>query len=282
MKTPFFYKRFLISIALIISTPSLLFAQAPLQASSNSSNLRPALYGRWFIRGDAGIIWPQIHNSAKVTNGSGFIAPLDVDYYSVIAANNHGQLAAATGYQWQRESQFFPAFALGLHYQHIFSKEYAGAIMLYSLPEFTNYSYNFALQADTLSIFSKINFWQYERVQPYAEGGLGFSRNRTNRYLESAYAGVIPRVSPAYANNVETNFAYNLGLGLDFLLTDAISFSVAYNYQSLGAVRTGSGRSQWTSKRLDIGNWSVDNAYISLTFYGDSPTVNDNKRKQNK
>lgn len=277
-----FYRDLFIGIAIIITASALFAEQIPYQISthSNASALAPASTGRWFIRGDAGIIWPQIRNSTKVANGSGLLAPLDMDYYSVNAANNHGQLAVASGYQWRQESKFFPALALGLRYQHIFSKEYVGNIMLYSLPEYTNYSYSLALQADALAIFSKINFWQYERVQPFAEGGFGFSRNRSNRYLEAAYAGVIPRASPAYANNVENNFAYNIGLGLDFLLTDAISFSVAYNYQSLDGVRTGVGNALWSGKRIELGNWRVDNAYIGLTFYGDDPIIHNKQRDE--
>jgi opacity protein-like surface antigen len=241
----------------------------PTQVITNSTT---ELNGNWYIGADAGLIWSKFNNKMTVNNGSNYPAPENVDLYSM---NDHEQtppmIALSGGYRWQRDQTWIPGYSLGLRYQHLFAQNLTGTIQQYSLAEFNNYTYNWETSADVLSLYSKVDLFQYKRVMPYIDAGIGTSFNNASIYKETALTGVTPRISPSFQSQTQSNFAYNVGAGIDVLLSPQVIVSVGYDYQSYGSMASGNGQSTWSGTQLNLGNLASNTALLSVTYLTDHP-----------
>lgn len=228
--------------------------------------------GNWFVAADIGPLWSRFNNTMTINNGSGFPPPQNVDLYSAAARHSQPMLALMAGYRWQQARSWIPAYSLALRYQHVFSQNIVGTISQYSLPEFNNYYYSWAMDANIVSLYSKINLYQYDRVLPYFALGLGGASNHTRGYQETALSGVTPRISPNFAARSEGQFSYTLGAGIDFLVRPQVIISLGYEYQSLGSVSSGAGQTTWSSTNLNLKSVSTNTALISVTYLIGNPT----------
>lgn len=229
------------------------------------------LTGSWLIGADIGIVSPTFNDSITVPNGSNYAAPENVDLYTTNVGSTPPLLGALIGYRWQRDETLFPATLLALRYQHLFSQNIKGQILQYSLPEFTNYNYTWDLNTNVVSLYSKIDIAQYKRFMPYFALGLGAAINNATAYQETALSGVTPRISPAFASKTQTQFAYNVGAGVDFLLTPKWIISLGYDYQSFGDLSSGAGQSTWAATQLSLGRVATNTATIGISYLIDNP-----------
>ncbi|MFI4918665.1 MAG: SPOR domain-containing protein [Legionellales bacterium] len=245
-------------------------AQPVLPSPVNKQNMAVLLpktsNGNWFVAAEFGILWPRVHNSMTVDNGSDYPPPANVDQYSASVKDQQPMLDIAAGYRWHRDSQLLTAYSLALRYQHVFTQNISGTITQYSLPEFNNYTYAWKTSADVLSLASKVGLARYGRFIPYVDGGIGASFNRAGRYQETALAGVTPRISPAFASKNKGQFAYNVGAGVDALLTPQFILSLGYDFQAFGSMTSGSGQSTWAGTKLELGNTNASTALIGITY----------------
>ncbi|OYV54368.1 MAG: hypothetical protein B7X00_01420, partial [Legionella sp. 21-45-4] len=76
-----------------------------------------------------------------------------------------------------------------------------------------NYNYNFQAQqvVGTFKLFTKV----YDRFLPYGEVGLGGSFNQSGPYHAYTTETGSINLTPGFSNNTQTQFSYNLGVGLD-------------------------------------------------------------------
>ncbi|CDZ76306.1 Opacity protein antigens [Legionella massiliensis] len=209
--------------------------------------------------------WNDFDRNILVSNGSGSPRPNDVDRFST---NQKGQtqLAVSGGYRWSRDEQWLPNYSLGLQYKHIFAKNVGQTIMQYSLPEFTNYNYDWKLQSNVILANTKLNIVNYSRFSPYLTGGIGVAFNNAHGYKERALPDVTPRVSPAFSNHASNEFAFNVGAGLDYQLSDSFLLSLAYEYQDLGKVSSGNGRATWAGQNLHMSSYASNGVLLSLSY----------------
>lgn len=228
--------------------------------------LNNGIANNWFVATDLGVMHTNIKKVMTVHNGSNYPPPLDTDEYSV-AQPTPMMLDFMAGHRWQRNQQWLPAYALALRYQHLYSHKANGRITQFSIPEFENYSYSWKLAADTLSLYSKFDLTQYKRVMPYVDAGIGVSLNRSKNYYEVAYHEVMPRISPAYGSGSNTHLTYNLGAGIDVILTPKLLLSLGYDYQQFGGTTSGFGQgARWSREQLDLGNTSSNMALLGMTY----------------
>lgn len=223
------------------------------------------LDGSWFAGIDLGGIQSNVSGSLTVANGSDYPPPLNVDNYSK-SQTSPMMLGAQIGHRWMRDEQWVPAYALALRYQHLFVSDVKGSITQYSLPEFKNYSYQWGVGADVVSLYSKFDLAKYGRVMPYVDVGLGLSFNSSVNFNETAYVGVTPRINPAFGAKTSAQFAYNVGAGLDFSLSPQLLISVGYDYQQFGNMASGQGESTWSNERLSLGNFTGNTALVGMTY----------------
>ncbi|AWN74053.1 hypothetical protein LEAN103870_17395 [Legionella anisa] len=235
----------------------------------NTQNaLPPSMFnsqGNWFISLGGGAQFPDLNSHMNINNGSGFPEPFDQDRYS-ITNDNGGVIAASAGHRWQNNNFWFPSYSLSIFWQYFFKTHINGEITLYSLPEFTNYNYNFDFVSNLLLASGKINLFQYGIFSPYINGGIGSSFNNISKYSEEAFSGVTPRVSPGFRNSNTSEFAYNVGAGLDMQILPQLILSVGYIYQDLGPISSGNGVDTWAEQSLNPGSYRSNEVLVTATY----------------
>lgn len=259
MKRKFFYPSI---------TALLLACNAPGFAKAPDNNLLAPLFdapGNWFVSFGAGAQHPQWHNIMKVNNGSDFPSPYNMDIYST-KNQSEAVIALSVGRRWHRDSFWLPSYSLGAFWQYFFRTHLGKTITQYSEPEFTNYKYTWDLTANLLLASAKVNLFQYKLFAPYVNGGIGSSFNRTSDYTEKALAGVTPRVSPQFSKFSTSEFAYQVGAGIDLQLTPQVLLSVGYNYQDLGQISSGSGKETWSNQSLNPGSYHSNEVLVSISY----------------
>ena len=240
--------------------------QIPSVSSINVEN-------NWFVAANVGAMRTSTKNRMTVQNDSGFPPPSDVDQYSVTTQPKPVVLDFRAGRRWQRDEQWLPAYALALRYQHLFTSNVKGNVTQYSLPEFDNYYYHWGVGADIVSLYSKINLTQYGRVMPYVDAGLGVSLNHSLSYREKAFTGVTPRISPAFGSGTSTELSYNVGAGVDIVLTPKLLASIGYDYQQFGNMSSGNGQSTWSREHLSLGTPTSNMALLGITYLIDDSFI---------
>ena len=113
-----------------------------------------------------------------------------------------------------------------------------GTIRQFSLPEFENYNYQYQLRSQTLLAKAKIDLYRYKNLMPFITGGLGIAWNTFKDYDEDDLPDITPRDNPNFRNNTHSDFAYVLGAGLDYILTDQFWLTLEYNYGYLGEAQS--------------------------------------------
>ncbi|KGP63492.1 hypothetical protein EP47_05780 [Legionella norrlandica] len=159
-----------------------------------------------------------------------------------------------------------PAISLGIHYSHFLKTHINGQIIQYSLPEFTNYDYQWKVVSDLVLATSKMNVFRWKNLMPFVQGGLGISSNRTSQYYEIALPNVTPRISPNFTNHTTTVLAYQFGAGLDWEINPQWLISLGYEYSDLGRFRSGSGLDSWSTETLYSANLTSNAAILALTY----------------
>ena len=219
----------------------------------------------WYASLGVGGEFPTLNSSMSVNNGSGFPPPNGVDLYST-SNNSQVLFGASLGRRWQNESVWLPSLSVGVLYEYFFPTNAGGTIMQYSLPAFTNYNYQWNISSNVVMATGKLNLFQYNRFSPYITGGVGGGFNRATSYREQALPGVTSRVSPGFADNTNSQFAYNAGAGLDFQFAPQFILSVGYLYQDLGAVASGPGFQTWSGESLNLGSYRSNDVFASVSY----------------
>lgn len=220
----------------------------------------------WFVTAGGGAQWSQSKSSMTVHNGSQYPYPQNVDLFTVQDHSTGGMFFLSAGHRWERDNTWLSAYSLGLYYQYLFNHNINGTITQYSDPEFLNYSYQWGNSSNLILISNKLNIYQVKKWSPYVSLGLGVALNRSGTYTETAYTNVTPRYSPDYASSTSSNFAYQLGLGIDYQATPSWILGLGYLYQNLGTSESGPGASTWSSTRLNLGSLSQNELALSVTY----------------
>lgn len=222
----------------------------------------------WYLGVDVGQLKSTINSVTSVNNGSNFTTPYNHDIYT-LNAHKPIVLAVEGGQYWQQDNRWFPTYYLGLRYQHLFSSNVKGSVTQYSLPSTLNYNYTWSVSTEVLSAYTKIDLVSLGPIMPYVNVGVGASLNRSGSYKESALSGVTPRISPNYAAGSQPSFTYDVGAGIDVALKPNLIFALGYDYQNLGALRSGSGQSTWSGERLNAGQLRVNTFLLGITYLFD-------------
>ncbi|WP_238400706.1 SPOR domain-containing protein [Legionella bononiensis] len=220
-----------------------------------------------YIQTDLGLSTSLATSSMQIFNGALDPYPANMDLFSTNKNHHGGMASVSAGLRWKQDRRYFPAYSLGLRYQNFFNQQIDGSITQYFDPEFVNYGYTLKTSSNVFSLFSKINLVQLNRFLPYASLGIGSTINRTGRYTERAYPGIVARIdSPNFNSQSSTQLSYNLGTGLDYQLNQNLLMSLGYEYQDLGAIRSGYGQFPWSGERLSLNHYKTSTALVSLSY----------------
>lgn len=253
------HKRFQI-IPVLLASFLMLESQAAF-ASASAVN-------QWLIGISGGAAFRDLSSSATVSNGTPISAPYNTDIFSINTSNHGGVAGLFGGYQWNRLSSYIPYYNLTLVYEHQFDSNITGNVQQYALPIFTNYNYTMNLTSDIIGVAGKVGLINYKFLIPYFSAGFGVAYNRVSSYSESFIAADgPPRVSPGYANNHNTNFAYTLGAGVNFICNEQASISLAYEYWNLGKINSGAGTGSWSGTSLNFGKLESNTVLATVTYF---------------
>lgn len=244
----------------------LLFVLSSISVSPSFAN-GPAKSG-WFVGAQGGWIWPNLSNSSTtVFNGSNVPAPNNSDLYTISKHPSTDQTwGFYAGHLWTRSSSYFPFYSLAFRYQRVNTANITGTVDQYSLPNFVNYNYNLHLSSNIFSLLGKFNIYQYKHFSPYVSLGIGESSTQITGYTETAAAGIIPRVSPGYQGQDNSNFTYSAGVGIDYFFNPQLWASLGYEYAYLGTVNTGKGTAAWSNQSLSLGKCRSNSVFLGISY----------------
>lgn len=229
--------------------------------------LTPPTTSGWFIGINGG--FAKSHNRTMFINNLQDIEPpFNLDTYMVRPNNTQGMLGGSAGYRRSRETTWLPVIALSFRYNHLYSKNIGGDILLNSLEEFRDYNYDLNMLSNTYMAVAKLDVRRFDRLLPYVSAGIGAAYNRLQGYMERPLSQVItPRDNPPdFANNTNTEFTYSFGAGIDYQLTPLLTVSVGYEYQNYGNFQTGSGTGFWAGQHLQQRSFHTNSLLLSMDY----------------
>ncbi|CAM4442735.1 MAG: hypothetical protein LEGION0403_FIIPPAGN_00129 [Legionella sp.] len=262
-----FFGRSIASLAFVFSSPT--FSQ------DTEKNVEPfwSSTGNWVVSFGAGVQYPQWNDLMRINNTPNSLTPRSNNLFST-RNQSEPVIGLALGRSWQHDSVWFPAYSFSAVWKYFFRTNIGNRILNNSGPELANYKYDWDLTANMLLASAKVNLFQYKKFSPFAHAGIGSSFNRTSRYKERAPAGVTPRVSPQFSNFSTSEFTYNVGAGLDLLLTPQWTLSVGYSYQDLGQISSGPGKGTWSNQSLNPGSYHSNEVLVSVSYiFGGNQTA---------
>lgn len=200
----------------------------------------------WEFALGAGVSFPDIED-ATVNAGDGW----PDDTFTEGDVDAAGIFSALAAYRMENDTQWFPAYVLGLNYLYGLTSSVSGSVQQFSLPQFENYQYEYDVQSQALFGLLKIEIYEFENLTPFISGGLGAAWNHFSDYHETANENVTPRVPPDYDNNTHSDFAFLLGIGVNYWFgveeEEDWRVSLEYNYADLGNVSFEEGKAEITT-----------------------------------
>ena len=113
-----------------------------------------------------------------------------------------------------------------------------------------SYAYRYDVKVKQVSAQGKLLYAYSDRYYPYVLLGLGAAFNTANQYqTDVAPFSTFTRI---YAGNSATSFSYNLGLGVDTVITPKLRFGLGYRFSDFG--------------HLTLGNAVIDETPVSMTL----------------
>lgn len=161
---------------------------------------------------------------------------------------------------------WLPYYSLGLRYTYVSPNTIKGTIDQYSAPGFENYSFKYHVQEQSVLAVAKLDLVRLQKLMPYILVGGGFTINTVYGYREEPFSGVTPRVSPGFASQSNTNFAYIAGCGFDVIVKRRLWLNFEYDYGHYGAINSGKGANTATLTGMNYSNTSLHNTLNSNAF----------------
>ena len=242
---------------------------SPSWADASTLRSKHASSGKFYLGAGAGELFVHGANDNYIGSGMGW----PNDRYSVNSASDEAYFFLSAGYTWKRPNDWLPYYSLGLRYMYVPQTTVKGTVNQYSLPTFKNYNYQYNVKLQNVLGTLQLDVYRWQNFMPYLLVGAGVANYQTSGYSEQALSNVTPRVSPGFSNNSGNNFAYLLGLGIDYILRENIRINLEYNYGDYGTVKTGNGANTPTLTGMNYSNASLKNKITSntvllgVTFY---------------
>lgn len=210
--------------------------------------------------------WENIARTAHVYNGSSVSPPSNSDLYTISKPNSEAGFSLYAGYRFTRPQYFLPLYSIAFRYTHTLKTKIRGTVEQYSLPDFINYNYTLNFNSDIYSVEAKLDLYQFGSFFPYINMDIGLVNNTVSNYRETAVTGVTPRISPGFKNSTDTGFAYDLGIGIDYLITSKCWASLGYEYANFDKITGVGSNDNWTGQSISLGTLK-DNRVLLNIFY---------------
>ncbi|AUH72627.1 SPOR domain-containing protein [Legionella sainthelensi] len=204
----------------------------------------------WFIGLGGGWMAPFGTNTTNFAS-SGMPGFPD-DKYVTNNRNGTGQISAFSGYQWRRDTLWFPATSLSFEYTYSFPFRVNGFIFVNNLPDAKNFTFKYDVLQHVPMAKLKLDLYQWQQFMPYVSGGLGVAINQVNNYSDSPIPGAtMMHRRFGFTSASTTHFAGSFGAGLDYMFNYNSQITLGYELAYYGEARTGYGKGVLNNDRLE-------------------------------
>ena len=108
-----------------------------------------------------------------------------------------------------------------------------------------------------------------KNLYPYFSVGLGAAFNKANQFTTSTSETGSINLTPTYPSSSNTNFSYNLGIGVDMEVIEHLRFGLGYRYSNFGKVTLGQGLVTYNQYRYPVNYvFGANNAYANQLLVG--------------
>ena len=208
--------------------------------------------------------------AAASDNGNTQTLPLQTSpqsFSNTYDANNDWQYSFAAQlflgkniYTW-KNLQLNPGITLG----YVNTIQQSGTVDQFSLPGFDNLNYQYSLESFSAMGTLNLLFLTHSPWQPYLNGSVGCSRNDAFDYYETPrITGAIPM--PSFSENATYAFAYSLGAGLRYRVTQILSLGLGYQFSDLGETKLGVSSAQQTTQTPSLQHFFTNELLIDFAW----------------
>jgi opacity protein-like surface antigen len=146
--------------------------------------------------------------------------------------------STAIGYLWKLQTDYLPFISVGLQYHYTTPIVMSGYIYEVNLDNSINLTHSlysrYQVKQQSCSLQTKMDLYRWQNLMPYFAFGLGASWNRINNFSTLAFDPALDDLSFLASTNTSSDFTYNLGVGIDYLVNPDLWLSLGYTYDSFG------------------------------------------------
>lgn len=150
--------------------------------------------------------------------------------------------SAAIGHLWALPTNYFPFISMNLQYRYTSPTIMSG--FLYDITANIinldhSYFARYQIKQQSCSIVTKMDLYRWQNFMPYFSLGLGASWNKINQFSTTAFdldpdpESMTPMEFFA-TKNTSSDFTYNLGIGIDYIVNPDLWLSLGYSYDGFG------------------------------------------------
>lgn len=178
-----------------------------------------------------GVDWYTISHTHLI------ISPFETDKIEVDDPSAKGTWKIGVGYYLFEESlrqrDYFNHLLLELNLYQTFASV-TGDVLQYELPQFNNYDFDAPVTSTRLMLDFKPSLFTWKNITPYPILGVGVTWNSIS-YHEKAEESDIDSMSRLIlSKHTIAQFAWEMGVGFNVVLSDRLSISAEYIYAFLG------------------------------------------------
>jgi len=232
---------------------SCLFFTSNAHAMDFFGNINEAIPSSWFAGVGLATGKANITGNNPQYAASG-IPDFPDDMYVFTSSHNPTLTAFSLlgGYQWQRNTDWLPAYSLALNYVNSLSSiKKSGIIYQNSLPDSGNFTFNYKISTQLLMLKFKADIYRFSQFMPFVSVGAGMAFNKASDYSTSPIPGQTAMVQEdGFASRTTTQFAKSIGAGIDWAISNKLQATLDYEYTTYGNVETGTGATALANNHL--------------------------------
>jgi opacity protein-like surface antigen len=171
------------------------------------------------------------------------------------------------GYQHSLFDNIFGQF--GVTYGFTNNVKLSGSVWEDADPDFNNFSYQYNVFLNHISIKGKLLAQLTPTLFPYIGGSIGKrGYNHSTNYSESAYIPEEVPPPPFTDGSINNILTYSAEIGIQKALNKNVYVGIGYNYSDWGKSSLGRAQGQTTTSVITVDNFYTSGVQLNLTFVG--------------
>ncbi len=157
---------------------------------------------------------------------------------------------------------------LGISYYQTNHLGVDGSVYQFTASDMDNLYYYFKINSRRLLLEGKLFTSFHNSLHPYVSIGFGKANNHSYQYQEQGITSADVPMQYAFANRTYHSFAYTVGIGLDYDLTENMRIGGNYRLSGIGDAGLGTIPLQDSSSTIHYANLRLNEFSLQLTLLG--------------